>query len=298
MKTIGTFLAVGITGFVFSQQPAIVNNFEGFENWTVAEVGELPAYWDGFNRNVEFNGVIVGTVECVEKSTVDPYEGTFSAQLTSASIAGGPAVPAILTVGQFVVDWNTQDGDIVGGEAYTQLPTELYGQFKYAPQGVDTGFVSILFMENGLEVGRGRFDFTETTGSWTPFSVAIDYDAGAMPDSMNLVFLSSKGAPMSNPEGTVLEIDAIGLGSFLRLDMLPSNKMRCFPNPTTEQVTIEFTEAIAGTVQLVDAKGAILTEEQFSGTKVTMDLAAFPKGTYQLVVINETGIFEETIVRN
>lgn len=298
MKTIGTILAVCFTGVVFSQQPAIVNNFEGFESWAVAETGELPAYWDGFNKNVEFNGMVVGTVECVEKSSVDPYEGTFSAQLTSTSIMGGPAVPAILTVGQFVVDWNLQDGDIVGGEAYTQLPTELHGQFKYAPQGVDTGFVSVWFMENGIEVGSGRFDFTETTGGWTAFSVTIDYAAGAMPDSMNIMFSSSNGDPSSIPAGTVLEIDAIGFGSFLQLEKQSLSKMRCFPNPTTDKVTIELKESNEGTVQLIDGKGTILQETHFVDAQVTMDLVELPKGVYQVVLIDETGIFAETIIRN
>ncbi len=153
MKTTSMIVAVLFSGLVNAQQAELVNGFDGFENWVTAEVGELPNEWDGFNKNVQFGGMTVGTVECIEKSIVDPYEGTYSAKLTSTSIMGGPAVPGILTVGNFVVDWSAQDGDVTGGEAYTQLPLELSGQFKYTPVGIDTGFVSIWFTENGVEVG-------------------------------------------------------------------------------------------------------------------------------------------------
>lgn len=104
MKTRATITALLIAGASFAQQAEIVNGFDGFETWVNAETGELPQYWDGFNKNVMFNGMPVGTIECVAKSAADPYEGIFSAQLTSTSIMGGPAVPGILTTGDFVVD--------------------------------------------------------------------------------------------------------------------------------------------------------------------------------------------------
>ena len=119
MKRSVTVLALCMSGVVFSQQPELVNGFDGFENWVAAETGELPEYWDGFNKDILFSGMTVGTIECIEKSNTDPYEGMYSAKLTSTFIMGGPAVPAILTAGDFVVDWSAQDGDVEGG-----------GQFK------------------------------------------------------------------------------------------------------------------------------------------------------------------------
>ncbi|MFT6921249.1 MAG: hypothetical protein ACJA1C_000243 [Crocinitomicaceae bacterium] len=296
MKKSVALLALCMSGIAFSQQPELVNGFDGFENWVPAETGELPEYWDGFNKDILFGGMTVGTIECIEKSNTDPYEGMYSAKLTSTSIMGGPAVPAILTVGDFVVDWNAQDGDVEGGEAYTDSPTELFGQFKYAPSGLDTGFVSVWFMENGVEVGRGRFDFTETSGGWTAFSVAIGYDAGAAPDSMNVMFSSSNSDASSIPAGTVLEIDAIGFGNFLSIETLKPKSMRCFPNPTTDKVTIELEKSTTGQVQIVDQKGVVLKVEQFSGDSISIDLLEFPAGMYQLLVTDETGMLSETIV--
>jgi hypothetical protein len=296
MKRSITVLALCMSGVAFSQQPELVNGFDGFENWVAAETGELPEYWDGFNKDILFSGMTVGTIECIEKSNTDPYEGMYSVQLTSTSIMGGPAVPAILTAGDFVVDWSAQDGDVEGGEAYTDLPTELFGQFKYAPSGLDTGFVSVWFTENGVEVGRGRFDFTETSGGWTAFSVTIDYDAGAAPDSMNVMFSSSNSDASSIPAGTVLEIDAIGFGSYLSIETLKSKSMRCFPNPTKDTLTIELQKSTSGQVQVIDQKGAVLKIEQFSGDTISMDLLDLPAGIYQVLVTDKTGMLSETIV--
>lgn len=61
MKTIVTIVGLTFATLGFAQQAEIVNGFDGFEVWVNAETGELPQYWDGFNKNVEFNGMIVGT---------------------------------------------------------------------------------------------------------------------------------------------------------------------------------------------------------------------------------------------
>jgi len=295
MKTRATITALLIAGASFAQQAEIVNGFDGFETWVNAETGELPEYWDGFNKNVMFNGMPVGTIECVAKSAADPYEGIFSAQLTSTSIMGGPAVPGILTTGDFVVDWTAQDGDVVGGEAYTQLPQELYGQFKYAPAGVDTGFVAVWFMENGNEVGRGRFEFTETTGGWTAFSVAIDYDPGAAPDSMNMMFSSTK-AEANLPIGTVLDIDAIGFGSFVSVDNLEMGKVRCFPNPTTDSFSVSLAQEFKGSLQLFNVQGSVVLEKEVDGNHTDFDVSGMPAGVYRLRIDDGDLILSETIV--
>lgn len=208
---------------------------------------------------------------------------------------GGPTVPGILTVGDFVVDWNAQDGDVVGGEAYTQLPQELYGQFKYAPQGIDTGFVSVWFMENGQEVGRGRFEFTETTGGWTSFSVAIDYDPGAAPDSMNMMFSSTK-AESNMPIGTVLEIDAIGFGSFVSLENMKMNEVRTFPNPATDSFTVSLKQKVSGTASLLDANGAVVFRQNVDGKTTNVDVSMLPAGVYRLRIEDENVILSETII--
>lgn len=288
-------VAVVLSGMVTAQQAALVNGFDGFENWTAAEVGELPSGWDGFNKNVQFGGMTVGTVECIEKSTVDPYEGTSSAKLTSTSIMGGPAAPGILTVGDFVVDWNAQDGDVVGGVAYSQLPIQLFGQFKYAPSGIDTGFVSIWFMENGTEVGNGYFEFTATTGGWTAFTVDIDYNVGATPDSMNVMF-SSSNSTSSVPAGSVLEIDAIGFEAFLGMETIENSNLNCYPNPTSEKITVDFEQSTSGTIEIMNSIGEVVKRESFSGEEVTLETASLPKGVYQLRLDDGSRIRTESIV--
>lgn len=296
MKSISTLIAILFSGIVVSQAE-ITNGFDGFETWTSAEVGELPEHWDGFNRNVMFGPSIVGTVECVEKSSVDPFEGMYSAKLTSTSIMGGAATPGILTVGDFVIDWNAQDGEVLGGEAYTQLPTNLNGQFKFEPVGADTAFVLIWFFENGVEVGRGGFEFTDSTTSWAEFNVAINYDAGAAPDSMNVMFSSSNSETVV-PIGTVLEIDAISLSSFLSVEKLETSELMIYPNPSTEFVTVELKETTNGTVQIASLAGVIVKSVPFTALSTTIDVSDVPSGTYLVIVRDGVSVRTEAIVIN
>jgi hypothetical protein len=295
MKKTLTLATLIITGMTFAQQAEITNGFDGFETWVNADAGELPEYWDGFNKEIEFNGMVVGSVVCVEKDSTDPYEGNYSAKMTSTSIMGGPAVPGILTVGDFEVDWNNQDGDVVGGEAYTQLPTVLNGQFKFQPVGPDTAFVSVWFMENGVEVGRGRFEFDHASQDWTEFNVQIDFDPGAAPDSMNLMFSSTKNLTII-PEGTVLEIDAISFQSFVSVNELKKQSLKCYPNPAQDYITVEFEESTSGQVELVNTMGMVVKTDTFNGTQLTLDQLDLPKGMYQLIVRTEDGILNEPVV--
>lgn len=296
MKTIITTIAISIASFGFSQQAEIVNGFDGFETWVNAEAGELPEFWDGFNKNVEFNGMVVGTIECVQKNPTDPYEGLFSAQLTSTSIMGGPAVPGILTTGDFVVDWTAQDGDVEGGEAYTLMPQELTGQFKYVPAGIDTGFVSVWFMENGVEVGSGRFEFTETTGGWTAFTVDIHYDMGAAPDSMNIMFSSSQSDPSAIPAGTVLEIDAIEFGAFVSTEELAQQAFECYPNPAKDYLTVALAKSSKGSVQLLATDGKVVYTSTFEGSEMHIGLNNLDSGVYQVVIATEEALVTKSIV--
>ncbi|MFK7787705.1 MAG: T9SS type A sorting domain-containing protein [Crocinitomicaceae bacterium] len=295
MKALTTLATLLFSGMMFAQQAEITNGFDGFETWVSAEAGELPEYWDGFNKNVIFNGMNVGSVTCVEKDSTDPYEGQYSAKMTSTSIMGGPAVPGILTVGEFEVDWNNQDGDVVGGEAYTQLPTILNGQFKFQPVGPDTAFVSVWFMENGVEVGRGRFEFDHSTVDWTEFNVQIDFDLGAAPDSMNIMFSSTKNLTII-PEGTVLEVDAISFQSFVSVSELQKQSLKCYPNPAQDHITVEFEEATSGEVELVNAMGMVVKADTFQGKKLVLQDLDLPTGIYQLIVRTEDTVLNESVV--
>ena len=294
MKTLVTILTVLISGMSISQLPAIVSGQEGFETWEPGEIGELPQYWDGFNRNVIFGGNVVGTVTCIEKDNSDPFEGMYSVKMTSTSVMGGPAVPGLLTLGDLIVDWNAQDGDIVGGVPYTELPIEFKGQYKYQPVGQDTAFVYIGFMQNGIEVGRGQLDFSSAQTDWTEFTVAINYDQGAAPDSMNILFSTSNSEGMV-PQGSTLEIDAIEFSAFLGMEDLNKNTLKGYPNPANNNVQLEFTQVESGVVKLIDNAGVLILEKDFHNQHVELDLEKIAAGVYQVMVETEYGIKSTTL---
>jgi hypothetical protein len=291
-----TILGIVASSIGFAQQAEIVNGFEGFETWQPAEIGELPANWDGFNRNVLFNGMSVGSIECITKDSINPYEGQYSVQIKSTSVMGGAAVPGILTTGSLVIDWQSQNGSISGGEAYTQLPLSLSGQFKYQPVGDDTASVSITFTENGQVVGGGTLDITGTTSSWSSFNIDINYEVGAAPDSMNIIFTSSIQEGGNIIDGTVLEIDAIQLSSFLDVAQEAEINVKCYPNPATAILQIELNEAARETLQLINNQGQSVLVKNYNTSSIQLDVTSLSPGMYQLVLQNSKRIYNKRII--
>ena len=296
MKKIITVIGIVASSIAMAQQAEIVNGFDGFETWEAAQVGELPAHWDGMNRNVQFNGMSVGTIECVSKDSINAYEGQYAVKLKNTSVMGGAAVPGILTTGSLLIDWQAQDGTIVGGEAYTQLPLALSGQFKYQPVGNDTASVAISLTENGQVVGGGYLEITSNTSSWTPFNLVIDYEQGAAPDSMNIIFTSSIQEGGNIIDGTVLEIDAIQLSSFLEVENEAEIQVKCYPNPATDLIKIELNKATQGTLQLIDNQGQSVIIEDYNSSSIQLDVASLSPGMYHLVMQQEGTFFNQRIV--
>ena len=175
------------------------------------------------------------------------------------------------------------------------MPTVLNGQFKFQPSGIDTGFVSVWFLQNGVEVGRGRLDFSHATPAWTEFTVNIDFDLGAAPDSMHIMF-SSSNAESNVPAGTVLEIDAISFQDFVSVSEWQKQGLKCYPNPAENDIHIQLEETTSGEVQLINSLGMVVTNVNFQGNTVVLNNLDLPEGMYQLVVHTEDKIFNQQVV--
>jgi len=181
--------------FIFNQAIAqnqpIINGIETFGNWDTCAAGEMPMYWDGFNREIIINGMNLGEIICVKKDSADPQDLDYSVRLTSTSILGGAAVPGMLTTGNLNIDFVTHDGDIDGGIPYTQKPASLKGWYKYTPNGNDTALVSVWFQKDGTQFGGGSIELSSRKQIWTMFEVPLNYQPNITPDTMNIMFSSS-----------------------------------------------------------------------------------------------------------
>lgn len=288
MKTIISIITILLSGFTQAQAP-ITQDFESFETWSNTLAGELPNYWDGFNRVIEFNNMPIGDVICVKRDSLDPKDGNYAVEITSESVLGGSAVPGLLTTDDLLIDFNTQSGDIVGGEAFTNTPAHFNGWFKYQPAGIDTAFVSIGFHLNGVVISETRFKIDTTTSTWTEFSIPLSFPTGTTPDSVNIVFGSTNFTD-NIPIGSKLSIDAIEFQyQTANTSILESNSdVNIYPNPADSFITIEM--GIKGTseIRLLDALGREMLKKSTSTSELKIDVSTFPKGIYYVEVISES----------
>ena len=73
--------------------------------------------------------------------------------------------------------------------------------------------------------------------------------------------------------------------------------LKIFPNPTNSTVTVEFTAATTGTLRVSDAMGKQLGSFAVSGNTVTVDISAYPAGTYLLTLIANDRIDTQRVVK-
>ncbi len=290
MKTLIFIAIVFITSLGFSQNQPLINGVETFGNWTTETVGEMPQYWDGFNKEVIMGGAHVGDVECIKKDSADPQDSDYSVRIVSTSIMGGPAVPGMLTTGKLIIDFNSQSGDIEGGMPYSLTPTKLKGYYKYSPNGNDTAEISAWFSSNGSAIGGGELLISGQTNVWTEFTVDLTYMPGITPDTANVMFTSSNGMS-AVPVGSALEIDHIwfeGGNVSIENKSLVMSDIKIYPNPAVDYIQIESSEDSKSIeVNIYSTTGQLMISTIINGSSEKVDLQNLSKGAYFFEIIRD-----------
>ncbi|MCH2225132.1 MAG: T9SS type A sorting domain-containing protein [Crocinitomicaceae bacterium] len=295
MKTIISIITILFSGATQAQAP-ITQDFESFETWSNTLAGELPDYWDGFNRVIEFNNMPIGDVICIKRDTLDPKDGNYAVEITSESVLGGAAVPGLLTTGDLLIDFNTQTGDIIGGEAFTNTPTHFNGWFKYSPAGIDTAFISIGFLFNSVEILEAQLIIDTIASTWTEFSIPLNFPVGVNPDSVNIVFGSTISSDLI-PAGSKLSIDAIEFKyqTANTSSLGKKSDLKIFPIPISSLFTIKTNHETISEIKILDALGRSVFKTPGNTNSINIDASNFQKGTYYVEITTESGRTIETI---
>ena len=271
-----------------AQNQPIINGVETFGIWDSTAAGELPQYWDGFNREVIVNGNSYGDVVCVTKSSDDPQDSDYSVSLVSTSILGGAAVPGMLTTGNLNIDFMSQNGDITGGIPYSLQPTKLKGWYKYYPQNNDSASISVWFNNNGQSIGGGSLKIDGTHGVWTLFEVDLLYQNGISPDTMNILFSTSTAAN-AVPLGSKLEIDHIwfeGGNVAINNSQEALNSTKIYPNPASESLNIDTPKSIGSyNINIYNSIGERVLSSNRNSEMATINITSLGIGAYFVEVI-------------
>ncbi len=291
MRTTILFILLFTINIAMAQNQPIISGVETFGQWDSAGAGELPRYWDGFNRQINVNGMNLGEVICVTKDSTDPKDMDYSVRLENKSILGAGAVPGILTCGKLDINFVTQNGDINGGVPYSQKPASLKGWYKYDPKLGDTAIISVWFKQGGQNIGGGSIKINNKVSLWTEFDVNLFYQPGSQPDTIIIMF-SSSNKKHNVPLGSVLDIDHIWLegGSLSSNDIkAESLKINIFPNPASKQISINIpknNKHIA--VKIYDNTSKIVLETNFNSQNTKLDISKLTSGIYYLEIVSKS----------
>ena len=280
--TVSSFISVS----AFAQ---ILNN--GFENWTSMGAYSNPDNWETLTNYTALAGVYTAT-KGMPGSPGASYL-MLTSKTVSTSVVNGVAVYGKL-------DAPTMQG--VAGLPFTQQPVRLTGNWQHMIYGSSQGSVlvkltkwnTVTNMRN--VVATGSVTLTGMAMSWATFTVNLTYTSSVAPDSCMIVLKASGTTPTNND---YLWVDNLAFsGSIIGINTIENNisDVSIFPNPATENFTIELNVKKASTVlfQVIDLTGKIVKEinagEVFGNYKTSISITDIAKGSYFLKISSDDGL--------
>ncbi len=178
----------------------------GFENWAGGE----PESWSTINRTL-----LGTTFTAVTRDNNNPQQGNSSIKLEtiteSVFIIGPVTVPGIITLGEIILDIQNQTATVDGGVPVSGYPEALKGWFRYLPAAGDSCVIGMgLSRWKGTSRDTIAYDYLSFGGQhadWQMFTLPLNYQIQAQPDTMNIIFLSSNALNGTIVEGSKLWLD-------------------------------------------------------------------------------------------
>jgi hypothetical protein len=276
-----------------------------FENWTSFGNYSNPTGWDTPNEelmSIPFFGLTV-----VSKSTDHHGSGSFSAKLETKHLTLPPLdVPGFMTCGKIVVDVTAGTFVLSGGVPVVDVPTHLKGYYKYFPKGGDSCVIGIGLTKTtgGVQdtVGYGVFSTKDTIADWMPFSAWIDYVSTTLPDSMNIIALSTAQEIMT--PGTVMYVDDLFLDYTVGVDHKnPDTGINVYNDRETRRLMIffDFDEPQITRINLFDMTGRMVSSMDagpIANGRQVIRYDELHQGIYILEIIHENTIFSKKFFLN
>jgi hypothetical protein len=301
---INLFLFCAIFVSAILQGQTVIPN-AGFENWTSFGNYSNPTGWDTPNEelmSIPFFGLTV-----VSKSTDHHGSGSFSAKLETKHLTLPPLdVPGFMTCGKIVVDVTAGTFILSGGVPVVDVPTHLKGYYKYLPKGGDSCVIGIGLTKTtgGVQdtVGYGVFSTKDTIADWMPFSAWIDYVSTTLPDSMNIIALSTAQEVMT--PGTILFVDDLFLDYTVGVDHKnPNRGISVYNDRETRRLMMffDFGEPQITRINLFDMTGRMvsaLDAGSINKGRQVIPYDALHQGIYILQIIHNNMMFSKKFFLN
>lgn len=287
MKRILIFFGI-ISFSIISYSQIIPNNY--FQTWVTEPDYETPENWNTPNPFIAGFPILTTTVS---KST-DAYYGDYSVFLETKDIFGGTyQVPGLITLADIEIDFLNVNFSISGGMALQENVAKLTGVYKYDGANGDSATALIYNFkrdDNGDmdTIGYG-ITYLHDTPSWAPFTVNMINLNTNIPDTFNVIILSS-ALNMSNLQfmtGSRMYVDSLAIETNTGIIPLPfiQETVTVFPNPTAAEITFKSENQLTGTIiEIYSLSGKLIYSSSFNANKITMDVSPLITGKYIYVI--------------
>ena len=282
--------AATVLSFAFANAQNAIPN-PGFESWTSQGSYDDCAGWGTIDQPVSGACFCKGTA--VKTTTAGEFHGGIMAMKLKTISVFAQTAPGIAATGTI----NQSSQKIDGGVMYNLRPDSIVGWYRYAPSGADTGSVEITLSKWNTntnvrdEVAHAKFQKNTSVGSYTRFSLALNYSLPILPDTMVVILLSSSS--YSPVVGSIMFVDDLDL-IFNTTGIATTNagtSFSVFPNPGNGIVTLK-SEKELGLVTIYNSLGEAVFSETINTRSHPINLANQPAGIY---VVQAQGRFTKLV---
>lgn len=278
--------------FGYGQQ--LPNN--DFESWVETNNYQNPENWNTPNVYSTLAGEAV-----VDKSN-DAYSGMFSARLESKVINFLNQfflIPGAITLAKFNVDIINQEFSYSGGWFLQQNVYQLKGMYKYHGVGDDSATILMYNFRNRENetydtIGFG-YTYLNDVDVWTPFTVTMRYINGHIPDTFNVLIMSTtdEGLQDISHGGSELFVDSLTIYTNTGIINLWEKPiaLQVYPNPSSSFVNFEREEAGKNfQLNIYNQDGKMMSNHAFPGKIISIDISGYSPGMYSYVVVDKEKI--------
>jgi len=263
----------------------------GFENWTPEFTYENPDSWQTLN----FLSLLSppNPLSAFKAIGIDKHSGNYALKLTTVFLNNKPQQAALSDSvgGAFTGKINYSPLSQINGFPFTGRPEKLEFWFKYLPVGSDIGKVEVVIQKwNGTgrdTIAIGNADIT-AAAAYTLFQINLTYFSTAVPDTAGIGFSTSKQTDVARLGSTLFVDDVLFTGS-AGIDEQNSyaGKVKVFPNPSKDDVTIHIQIEEAENVRVLDPSGKAAGIFKIQNNKVSINTALIPAGIYFYVILGK-----------
>ncbi len=268
----------------------------GFEDWTPQFSFENPDGWETLNFLSLLNPP--NPLSAFKAVGIDKHSGNYSLKLKTVYINNRP-IFGDATIDSLIGDSTSAafSGTIYLspvsykiGFPYTGRPEKLEFWSKYAPVGNDVGSGAVFLKKwNGISSDTIAFGLVviSSTPSYTLFDVNLEYRLSSIPDSALIVFASSMSNTTARLNST-LYVDDVEFKGWVGIEESDPyvDKIKIFPNPAKENLTIIAEIEEAENIRIIDVSGKIVSESKIQKYHANIKTDLFAEGIYFYQVLN------------